>query len=298
MNLLIRVCAAILAILMIGVGLVVTRAEQHQVNAADGRHVAWPATGQAAADVAGLGLIGTSGGDRPVPIASVAKVMTAYLVLRHRPIDQTEPGFVFTITQDEEIDTARRRDRHESVVAVLAGERITEHDALLALLLPSANNMAVALARRISGSRDRFVAEMNAQARRLGMRHTTYTDPSGYASSTVSTAPDQLLLAKAAMRIPAFAYFVRQRSATIPVAGLITNTDDLLGHHGFVGLKTGSHHAAGGCFMFESVQWVHGRRLVIVGVVLGQRGHSLVDAGLSAADRLVVSISARFSARS
>src|SRR4051794_26820128 len=158
MNLLIRVCAAILATLTIGVGLVVTRAEQHQVNAADGRHVAWPATGQAAADVAGLGLIGSSGGDRPGPIASVAKVMTAYLVLRHRPIDQTEPGFMFTITQDEELDTARRRDRHESVVAVLAGERITEHDALLALLLPSANNMAAALARRISGSEDRFVA--------------------------------------------------------------------------------------------------------------------------------------------
>jgi serine-type D-Ala-D-Ala carboxypeptidase (penicillin-binding protein 5/6) len=75
-------------------------------------------------------------------------------------------------------------------------------------------------------------------------------------------------------------------SYDLPVAGTVHNTDTLLGHDGFVGMKTGSDDAAGGCFMFRSRRLVDGKPVDLVGVVLGQRGHRLITAGLYSAKQL------------
>jgi D-alanyl-D-alanine carboxypeptidase (penicillin-binding protein 5/6) len=191
------------------------------------------------------------------------------------------------LTDADVADTSRRLGQQESVVAVAAGEELTERQALEALLLPSANNIAAVLARWDAGSTGRFVARMNATARSLGMTHTRYTDPSGYDDATVSTAADQLRIVEQAMRLPAFAGIVAMPSATLPVAGTANNTDTLLGYDGFVGVKTGSDDAAGGCFAFRAVRVIDGRRTAITGVVLGQPGHDQIAAGLAAADAMV-----------
>ena len=128
---------------------------------------------------------------------------------------------------------------------------------------------------------------MNAAARRLGMTHTRYTDPSGYDDATVSTAADQVRIVDRAMRLPAFASIVATPSATLPVAGTVHNTNTLLAHDGFVGVKTGSDNAAGGCFAFRAIRWIAGKRRAITGVVLGQPGDDQVTAGLAAADAIV-----------
>src|SRR5207253_1277959 len=62
------------------------------------------------------------------------------------------------------------------------------------------------------------------------------------------------------------------------------NTDRLLGYDGFVGVKTGSDDAAGGCFAFRAIRWIDGKRTTITGVVLGQPGHDRIAAGLAAAE--------------
>jgi D-alanyl-D-alanine carboxypeptidase len=67
----------------------------------------------------------------------------------------------------------------------------------------------------------------------------------------------------------------------------------LLGQHGFVGVKTGSDKAAGGCFAFRAIRRIHGKRTTITGVVLGQPGYDLVDAGPAAADAMVDRITGR-----
>jgi len=61
----------------------------------------------------------------------------------------------------------------------------------------------------------------------------------------------------------------------------------LLGHNGFVGVKTGSDDAAGGCFAFRAIRWIDGKRTTITGVVLGRPGHNQIAAGLAAADAMV-----------
>jgi D-alanyl-D-alanine carboxypeptidase (penicillin-binding protein 5/6) len=67
----------------------------------------------------------------------------------------------------------------------------------------------------------------------------------------------------------------------------VHNTDTLLGHNGFVGVKTGSDDMAGGCFAFRAIRWIDGKRTAITGVVLGQPGHNQIAAGLAAADAMV-----------
>ena len=246
----------------------------------------WPAHGQAAVQV-GQSRVQAGPNQHAAPIASVAKVMTAYLVLRDHPLRLGQDGPTITLTDADVADTDRRRRQHESVVPIAAEEQLTERQALQALLLPSANNIAAVLARWAAGSVDRFVARMNATARSLGMTRTRYTDPSGYDDATVSSAADQVRLVDRAMRLPVFASIVATPSATLPVAGTVHNTNRLLGYNGFVGVKTGSTAAAGGCFAFRAIRWIDGKRTRITGVVLGQPGHNRIAAGIMAADAMV-----------
>jgi D-alanyl-D-alanine carboxypeptidase (penicillin-binding protein 5/6) len=247
----------------------------------------WPAEGQAAFVQTGESQIHAGPNQHPAPIASVAKVMTAYVVLRDHPLGPGEDGPTITLTRAAVADTDRRRARGESVVPIAAGEQLTERQALDALLIPSANNIAAVLAQWSAGSTGRFVARMNAAARSLGMAHTRYTDPSGYDAATVSTAVDQVRIVDRAMRLPVFASIVATPSATLPVAGTVHNTNALLGHDGFVGVKTGSDDAAGGCFAFRAIRWIDGEQIAITGVVLGQPGTDQIGAGLAAGDAMV-----------
>ena len=242
----------------------------------------WPRSGQGAY-VLGNGRPAVSPHEQPVPIASLDKVMTAYVVLKHYPLHAGDSGRRFVVGQDDVVDTAARRRDGQSVVAVRAGEQLTERDALMAILLPSANNVAVLVARQIDGSAASFVAEMNRTAPALGMSHTTYSDLSGYDDGTVSTALDQLTLAQVVAKNQTLAAMMATRSYWLPVAGQVTNTNALLGHDGFVGMKTGSDEAAGGCLMFRAVWPTES----VIGVVLGQRGDNLIIAGLYAAKQLV-----------
>jgi D-alanyl-D-alanine carboxypeptidase (penicillin-binding protein 5/6) len=263
------------------------RSEQRGAAGEAPSSTVWPASGQAAFKKSGQSQVQAGPNQHAAPIASVAKVMTAYLVLRDHPLRLGQEGPTITLTDADVADTDRRREQGESVVPIAAGEQLTERQALQALLLPSANNIAAVLARWDGGSVDGFVARMNAAARSLGMAHTRYTDPSGYDDATVSTAANQVRIVDRAMGLPVFASIVATPSATLPVAGVVHNTDTLLGHKGFVGVKTGSHDAAGGCFAFRAVRWIDGKRTTITGVVLGQPGRDQVLAALAAADAMV-----------
>ncbi|MCW3839900.1 D-alanyl-D-alanine carboxypeptidase [Micromonospora yasonensis] len=232
----------------------------------------WPRIGQAALTVEGFGSLGTSGKRKPVPIASVTKVMTAYVILTEHPLDPGEQGPELTVSAAQAAAYPREQARGESLVPVVAGAVFTERQALQAVLLPSANNMARILAAWDAGSVEAFVAKMNDTAAALGMADTHYTDPSGYDPGTVSTAVDQVILARKAMELPTFAEIVAQKKATLPIAGTVKNYNTLVGRDGVVGIKTGSTDEAGGCLVFAAVATVGGRRMTIVGAVLGQPG--------------------------
>jgi D-alanyl-D-alanine carboxypeptidase (penicillin-binding protein 5/6) len=242
--------------------------------------VSWPQRGQAAL-VLGSGRPAASPHEQPAPIASLAKVMTAYLTLERYPLSGAQDGFTISVTAAQAQAEAQDAAQDQSVVAVQAGEQLTERQLLEALLIPSGNDIAWMLAAQVAGSETSFLAEMNAEARALGMDHTIYTDPSGFDPSTVSTAADQLLVFQRAMRFPVFRQIVSMASVTLPVAGTLTNFNPLI-TEGYAG-KTGSDSAAGGCLAFFTHVTVGGRRQTAVGVVLGQGEGSDTPALLAAA---------------
>jgi serine-type D-Ala-D-Ala carboxypeptidase (penicillin-binding protein 5/6) len=231
--------------------------------------VPWPRVGEATLEIEGLGGLGSSGGTKPVPIASIAKVMTAYLILRNHPMSVAENGATLTVTKAEADAYPSQLAAGQSLIQVVAGEALSERQALEALLLPSANNIAHILARWDAGNDAAFVAKMNDEATKLGMANTQYTDPSGLDPATVSTPGDQVILARKAMDIPALAQIVSMPQTTLPIVGEVKNVNTILGQDGVVGLKTGFTDQAGGCLLFAAAITVEGQTLRVLGAVLG-----------------------------
>lgn len=248
-------------------------AEQSVSFGGDKPSVPWPSQGQAAMDVNGIGSFGTSGDQKPVPIASIAKVMTVYVILRDHPLEKGKDGPKIPVDAAAEKHYKTGKAEQESVVRVAEGQKITQYEALQAVMLPSANNIAKLLARwdSKSGSEDAFVAKMNKTAKELGMKNTHYTDPSGLDKTTVSTAEDLVKLGRAAMKNPVFNEISRQPSYK-DLNGEKQNNFFGLVPTVAIGIKTGTTTAAGGNILFAAEKKVGGETQTIIGAALGQFG--------------------------
>ncbi len=247
----------------------------------------WPTTGEADVAVAGIGTLGSSGGDQPEAIGSLAKIMTALLILKAHPLGAGASGPELTMTPLDVATYQADRADSDSVVAVAAGEQLSELQLLQALLLPSGDNIATVLADWDAGSQSAFVAEMNQMAAKLGLAHTHYADASGVSPATVSDAQDQTRLAELAMANTTFASIVALPQVTLPVAGLAYNVNGLVTHDGIVGVKTGWTPEAGGCYVFAATRVVAGRSVTIIGSVLGQGGTSNLTTALNSGESLI-----------
>ena len=250
--------------------------------------IPWPADGQAALDVQGIGTFGSSGEQKPVPIASVAKVMTAYVILRDHPLKSGEDGPKILIDQaaQDQSDAGQ-----ESTVDVTKDDRITEREALESILIASANNVARLLARWDAGSEKAFVQKMNDAAKDLGMKNTTYTDPSGLNNTTVSTAVDQVKLAKAAMQQPAFREVATMMSYVDYKQKKHDNWNRLVGYNDVTGIKTGTTTSALGNLVFSARKDVDGEVHRIIGAVVRQPAggpdNTILGAALHEGDKLI-----------
>ncbi len=151
-----------------------------------------------------------------------------------------------------------------------AGASYTRRDLLRALLTASHNDVALALARGTAGSVSKFVARMNARAKRMGMKNTYFANPHGLPAKQYSTAYDMALAASYAYRNP----FIRRVTDSVryafPFSGkskkTLTNTNELLAKYHWVnGMKTGYTHAAGRCLISSGT--LNGRSVIVV--VLG-----------------------------
>jgi D-alanyl-D-alanine carboxypeptidase (penicillin-binding protein 5/6) len=247
-------------------------------------NVPWPRTGIAAVGVTGLGLVETSPGERPLPMWSIAKVMTALVVLDDKPLKKDEPGPGITVTAADVQTYQQQKADKQSVVEVRAGETLTEYQALQGLLIPSGNNIADLLARWDAGSLDAFVAKMNARAKTMGLAKTAFADASGASEKTASTPADLTRLALAAVANPVIVEIVAQPQVELPVAGVLYNVDYSLGQGGVAGIKTGSNPGQGAGFMFSAPIKVGAQNLTLVGAVMGV---DTLDEAFAASRRLI-----------
>ena len=205
------------------------------------------------------------------PIASITKIMTAFIV-----IQRSDPSDVVTVSPDA---AAPARSAGISELGLVPGERISVQDLLYALLQQSANDAAVALAEHVSGSVDGFVADMNAEARRLHLGETRFASPNGLDDAGYSSARDLAVLTRAAFESPLFATIVATKVHRIPAPSgpprMIQNRNVLLWlYPGAVGVKTGFTTPAGFCVVAAATR--DGVRLTAV--VLGEPGEPFSDA--------------------
>lgn len=217
----------------------------------------------------------------PRPVASTTKIMTAWLVVR---LADEHPEAL-----DEIITMSTRADEMRGSTAGLrAGESISVREGLYGLLLPSGNDMSIALAEhfgvRLAAASApatteadplrMFIAAMNAEAARLGMADTHFSNPHGLnEESHVSTASDLARLARATLASELFCRYcsARQRGAVVHGPDgkarnvFWKNTNRLLATEGYDGIKTGTTEQAGACLVSTGER--DGDRLIVV--VLG-----------------------------
>lgn len=241
------------------------------VNLPGSFSVTFPEQGESAVGTENLGVIASSAVQTPIPIASVAKIMTAYLVLKTYPLKPGQDGPSLIMDAQDVAEYEDGLNKGHSVLKVAEGESLTERQLLEGLLLPSGGNIADRLGRWVSSSDAAFVTKMNETAKSLGMTVTSYADASGVSAETVSNAVDQIKLAQEAMADPVFREIVAMPQATLPIAGTVYNVNGMLGQHGVVGIKTGSTSKAGGNFVSSSPVVVGAKTHYIIAVVLGQQ---------------------------
>lgn len=244
--------------------------------------LAWPSQGSAALDVPALGIT-RAWHNRVVPIASLTKMMTVYVALKHFPLSIGETGPCTVVTDGDVLNFQADKSAHDSAVIVQAGEQLCESDLLNGMLVHSAANYADILAAMVSPTPTAFVARMNATARSLGLRNTHYADDTGVSDQSVSTALDQAKLAALLMRSPLVRSIVDQTMVDLPVAGFVNSFTPLVGANDVVGVKSGRTAAAGGCDVMAVAYRLNGRRHLVYAVVLGQQGGNvLAEAGNAA----------------
>jgi D-alanyl-D-alanine carboxypeptidase (penicillin-binding protein 5/6) len=246
----------------------------------------WPDRGQGAVGADGSGVLATTPAARPQPIASVAKVMTALVVLERKPLQTGQQGPALTVTDADVAEYQRALANGESVVPVQAGEQLSEYQALQGLLIPSGNNIAQLIATWASGSVEAHVQRMNARAAELKLKQTRFADVSGISDQTVSVPADLIRLGQAAMRDPVLAEIVGQPQATLP--GMPTpaiNVNYVLGKDGIVGVKTGNIPQVGAVYLSAAThQLPDGRKLLVFAAV---QGLSTLQGALDAARALL-----------
>ncbi|MGA5446120.1 D-alanyl-D-alanine carboxypeptidase [Streptomyces umbrinus] len=238
----------------------------------------WPGEGQGWMDVNGIGTVDKFGEQKPVAIGSVAKAMTAYVILKEHPLKPGEDGAKIPVDAKAETEGGYDAQGESTLNTVKEGDTLTEKDAIAAIMIPSANNIARLLARWDSnGSEEAFVKKMNDAAKDLGMTNTTYTDPSGLKETTVSSAEDQVKLGNELVRMQALVDITKLPTWVDPSGKKWDNYNRLVPYNNAIGIKTGSTTKAGGNLLFAATQEVGGENVIVVGAVLGQHKPPIID---------------------
>ena len=232
-----------------------------------------PSFGTTVISAQGFGLLAEQNADTPAPIASIAKVITALVILDAHPIAVGEAGPDITFDAADVEALARSIQNAESRADVIEGTSMSERDALTVMLVESANNYAWSLARWAFGSEEAYVEAANSWLSEHGFASTVVADASGLSPETLSTPRDLIGLGELALANDVTALAVRTAVTTIEPIGEIDNSNKLLGTLGINGVKTGTTDEAGSCLLFSADLPVGNTVVRVVGVTLGAPDH-------------------------
>lgn len=255
-------------------------------------NLAWPGIGQAAVGAAGYGILAASGNQDELATASTAKIITALCVLQKQPLEPDQSGPTYTIGPADVSIYNEYVQQNGSVVPVQQGEQLTEYQALEALMVPSANNIADSLVGWVFGSQAAYADYARHFLQQHNLTHTHIgVDASGFDPSTTSNAADLTQLGLLALQNPALLRIADQKQVDLPVVGTVTNYNTVLGENGITGLKTGNNDTDTGAFVFTASYRLGDKDLDLTGAVMGAAD---LDSALHAASNLVASVEQGF----
>ena len=261
-----------------------------------------PSVGQSAVSVTGAeqfvgtvgtnGILASSGGAGPLPIASISKLITALVVLDAKPLTGTDPGPTLTFSKADHDLYDQYYVLGASIEPMKTGSTLSEHDALALMLVASACNYADAVSTWAFGSRARYLSAVKSWLATHGLTKTTIVEPTGIDPRNVSTPADLIAIGKLAMMNPAVAAIVGSRGIAVPGVGSLSNNNISLGSEGINGIKTGTLDTVGSSLLFSATADVGlAKPITIVGVILGGESRESVD---RAAQLMVRSIRSGF----
>jgi D-alanyl-D-alanine carboxypeptidase (penicillin-binding protein 5/6) len=243
----------------------------------------FPDYGRGAIGAVGFdGVLASSGDQGAFPMASITKVVTALVVLDAKPLGAGEQGPEIDFTSADVDAYNQVLAENGSVQPVRAGLVLTERQVLETVLIPSANNYAISLARWAYGSVESYLAAARSWLDAHGLEDTTVVDANGLSTGNTSTPADLVELGKLALAHPALAEIVAMPASSAPDVGQFSNTNKLLGTDGVDGIKTGTTDAAGACLLFSTDVTVGSSTVTLVGVILGAPTHPILNQGVLA----------------
>jgi len=244
--------------------------------------VAWPSYGASAIGAVGYpAVLEAAGSAEPLPIASITKVITALVALEAKPLEPGAPGPTITFDAADAALSANYRAVQGKVAPMPTGSALSQLDTMKVVLVVSANNYAEAFADWAFGSREGYIAAVDAWLDRNGLDDTTIVEPTGIDPGNVSTASDLVDLGKLALADPIVSEIVKLPSVSYPRVGNYANTNELLGIDGVDGIKTGTLDPAGSNLLFSADYAVGDSTVTLVGVVLGSRDHDAIFPAVS-----------------
>ncbi len=200
--------------------------------------ITWPSEGYAGVGVKDGPVVVST--DEAVTLASITKVVTVLTILDHSPLAPGETGPEFHFTQQDSDNYWRYLTNDESALDVPVDGVLTEYQLIEGILLGSAGNYTDILSESIWPSDEDYAAAASDWMNRAGIIGITLVEPTGIDPRNVATPQGLLRLAEVAMQNPIVAEIVAKPSVDLPGAGLVKNTNGLIGDPGVVGLKTGS----------------------------------------------------------
>jgi D-alanyl-D-alanine carboxypeptidase (penicillin-binding protein 5/6) len=238
----------------------------------------WPSYGASAIGAIDFpGILASSGSTDPLPIASISKVVTALVVLEHKPLGVDDPGPDISFTSADVKLYSSYLHRNGKVEPVHAGIVLSQRQVMELTLVASANNYAASLVNWAFGSEAAFLPVARSWLDAHGLKNTFMSDATGMSPENRATATDLVELGKIALADPIVSVLVDTAHISIPGVGEINNTNDLLGQAGVRGIKTGTLDEAGACLLFAADYQIGSTVVTVVGVMLGGADHPSLD---------------------
>ena len=243
------------------------------VTITDAVSVPWPSYGQSAVGVKGYGVIAASPNQESVPMASVAKVVTALAILEKKPLSKPGQGDQIYVS-DSDAQIYDYYQSHQGVVVdIKPGQSLAQYKALQYMLILSANNIADITANWAFGSQEQYLSYAIDMVQREGLKSIHLDDASGLSPKTVASAEDLIRLGELALDNPTIAEIVAQESIDLPDGTNKINTNVFLNYedNGVIGIKNGLTDEAGGVLLTAAKRVIDSKEITVLAVVMGSQ---------------------------